>query len=374
MVRQLGLIIKATRMCNLRCSYCHDWRAREPTMPFEVLARLTHASLTSGPYDAVEFIWHGGEPLLLGQAFFMKAIYLQDQYRHKRQTLNSIQTNGTLLSDSWVQFFKEAGFRVGLSIDGPATIHNRHRVNINGRGTHAEVMRAMDLLRKHNVPFGVLMVLGHESIRLGPERIYNFFKEAGIESWDYLPARPSNNGEIGGDYVTEDEYSEFMCSIFDLWYEDADDLKICELHAILNSVVGGTVHLCTLAGNCLGKYFHVEADGSLYHCDKYVGDSEYKPGNILVDDFNAIDRSLGLARLREAEAHQHRALRSCEYYHICNGGCPHDRYLAQRYQSGNSGECCGKHTLIEHVKAAVERDGKRLREKLIDVDETGVTI
>jgi uncharacterized protein len=123
----LGLIIKGTRRCNLRCSYCHDWRPQGSAMSIDML-RTVVARALSARHRHVDFTWHGGEPLLLGRAFYSEALKLEGEFRRDGQAVeNAVQTNGTLLDDRWCEFFAENQFHVGVSVDGPEDIHDLTR-------------------------------------------------------------------------------------------------------------------------------------------------------------------------------------------------------------------------------------------------------
>ena len=139
----LGLIVKGTRFCNLRCSYCHDWRTGPgQTMPFPVLARMVAAALQDPEHDAVSFFWHGGEPLVLGREWYEKALYVQARLRRPRQRIvNALQTNGTLVDAAWARFFRAHDIRVSLSLDGPPDLHDKHRVYASGRPSFRDVTR-----------------------------------------------------------------------------------------------------------------------------------------------------------------------------------------------------------------------------------------
>src|SRR5438105_7905485 len=131
----ITLIIKGTRLCNLRCAYCHDWRAeRDQVMPFPVLARLMAAALTDPQHAAVDFIWHGGETTLLPTTFYEKALLVQSRFRRPGQLVgNTIQTNGTRLTPEWLRFLRDNQFGVGVSVDGPPQLHDRYRRYASGR-------------------------------------------------------------------------------------------------------------------------------------------------------------------------------------------------------------------------------------------------
>jgi len=367
-VKPLNLIIKTTRKCNLRCSYCHDWRSRGSPMPFEVLAHLTAKALQSAEPKLVNFIWHGGEPLLLGQDFFRKALSLQEEFlRPRRYVLNSIQTNGTLIDEAWCEFLGRNKFTVGISVDGPEEIHNRNRNYSGGRGSFSDVLRAIDLMRKHDLSFGVLVVLNENTKRLRAAEIFDFvLNDLGVKNFAFLPAVPDNvpgqaTGErLAEDYFPMDDYNEFMKQIFDHWLAlDDTEVSVRELEGILRSVMGGNPQVCTLAGGCIGENYHIEANGDVYHCDKYVGDPRYHVGNIVRESFESIGQSPKHLDLVADEKRKHELLSACPNYQVCHGGCPHDRYIAERYDSAFTGGCCGQSDLIDHIRSAVTRHTSR---------------
>ena len=190
----VGLIIKATRLCNLRCTYCNDWReGSDQIMSFQVLVSLISAALKDPAHDSVEFIWHGGETTLLPISFYEKAIFLQSQFRRPGQLIrNSIQTNGTRLTSEWISFFRANRVAVGISLDGPPELNDRVRVRRSGRGSFELVQKGIELLRCGGVPFSVLMVVDEETLGVGPNRIFDFLLESKVKSVAFLAAKPAN--------------------------------------------------------------------------------------------------------------------------------------------------------------------------------------
>ncbi len=360
--RHLGLIVKVTRRCNLRCDYCHDWRAAGHTMSLPVLARLTAQALKDS--DRVEFIWHGGEPLLAGRSFFERAMALQDALAGPDQRVrNTLQTNATRLDPAWCRFLADNLFAVGVSLDGPQPIHDRHRVRVSGRGSFAAVERGIRLLREHGVAPGVLVVLTEDIMRLGPRELFRFLvDELEIRSFSLLPVRPDNPGTRTAcarhsQYVAPDRYSLFMQDMFDIWYErDDPQISIREIASIVSILMGTRSKVCTLGGGYLGHYYLVDVEGTLQHCDKLLGDPSYTFGNIMETSFAAVRRSRQMAALQRAEGGEHRTLRRrCPQYAVCGGGCPHDRYVARAAAPGTAA-CCGMRALIEHVADRLQRD------------------
>lgn len=363
MGQPLSLIVKATRLCNLRCSYCHDWRdGGGQRMPFRVLARLTAAALRDAEAPGVEFIWHGGEPTVLPLSFYEKALYLQARFRRRGQgVVNSLQTNGTRITDEWARFLALNDFRVSVSLDGPPPVHDRTRVYASGRGSSDDVARGIRTLRRYGIPVGVLMVVDRDALALGADALFDFFLDEGISDFGLLPATPKNQPDAQprtttSHYVDPTAAAAFFADVYDRWRRHGDEnIRIRELRAIEDRIHGAAATVCTLAGGCLGRYYAVEPDGQVAHCDRFVGDSRYVLGNILETGFDDLERSPRLAELRAENDRALDALRACPEFAVCNGWCPHERYLAVRHDPAHRPDCCGLRRLIEHVRVSGHR-------------------
>ena len=353
-----GYIIKVTRECNLRCTYCHEWEefGVHPPLPFQTLVELTKKALLADL--RVQFIWHGGEPLTLGRDFYEKAVGVQDLLREDHHVItNEVQCNGLLVSEDWCRFFKTYGFQVGVSIDGPADLHDAARKRITGRGSYERVRKGIDLLRKFGVDFGVLFVLTPSAARLGASRIFDWAHDLGAHGMSFLPVLPDNPSPfstraIHPEYLTPDAYSQFMADFYDISRAHPDRaIKVREIDGIRAALHGERASVCTLAGSCAGEYFGVESNGDMYHCDKYRRIPEFRLGNIHVDDIAALRMKPQSRQIATANhLAEERARTACRWYNVCRGGCPHDRYIQRRL--GDEGACCGQARLIEHIAHA----------------------
>ncbi|MGH1368719.1 MAG: radical SAM protein [Maritimibacter sp.] len=362
MSKTLNLIMKTTRKCNLRCSYCHDWRSKGRPMGFDVLANVTAKALAAKDQQVVNFIWHGGEPLVLGRDYFARALALQKEFIQPGQyVINSLQTNGTLLTDDWCDFLSRNKITLGISIDGPRDLHDMNRRYANGKSSYEDVKRAISMAERHNLSFGVLMVLNENTQKLTPAEIFDFMlNDIGVTAFSFLPAVPDNmaeevSGEImASDYFDMRQYEAFMQGIFDHWYALGDStIQIREIDGIMRGLMKGNPGVCTLAGGCLGENFHIDAGGEVSHCDKYLGDPAFQLGNILDTDFDAIRGSAVMQGLIAEEAARQEKLKRCSNFGVCHGGCPHDRYIARKYDETHSGACCGQGGLIDHIRSAI---------------------
>lgn len=363
MAGHLGLIVKATRHCNLRCAYCHDWRVGgDQRMAFPVMARMVAAALRDSQFTSVEFIWHGGEPTVLPISFYEKALYVQSRFRRPGQLVrNSLQTNGTRITPAWARFFARNRFTVSVSLDGPPPVHDRTRRYASGRGSYQDVARGMALLREHRIPFGVLMVIDDDALRLGADAIFDFFLDQGIDQYGLIPAEPANQpgaqpGTPTSHYVDPRRFTAFLIDMYDRWEEHGDPrILIRELDSLRVRIDGAESPMCTLAGACIGRYYAVEPNGDVAHCDRFVGDPHYTLGNVADHSFDQLSRSSGIAALVQEEETALDRLRSCPEFGVCNGGCPHDRYLARRHLPDHQADCCGLRELIGYVRRRAGR-------------------
>ena len=179
--------------CNLACDYCFypererpspppaDWR-----MPDEVLESLTRQYLEAREGPEVTFAWQGGEPTLLGLAFFERAVAHQRRFAQGKRVRNTLQTNGTLLDERWGAFLAEHGFLVGLSLDGPARLHDAFRRNRRGGGAHADALRGLGILQRFGVPFNTLTAVNRLNAR-EPLAVYDFLNDCGSTHWQFIP-------------------------------------------------------------------------------------------------------------------------------------------------------------------------------------------
>ncbi len=335
-------------------------------MGFRVLAEMTARVLRDPHNDAVTFVWHGGESTVLKPAFYRKALLLQARLRRRGQVVrNSLQTNGTRLDSAWLRFIRANRFGVGISIDGPPELHDRFRRYASGRPSFEDVMRGMCRLREWAIPFTVLMVVDDEALEIGAERIFRFFLEQGISSYGFNAACPENEPEAppgtpAEPYVTPSRMTAFLADLYDVWQAHGDrSIRIRELAGIRARLGLGGARPCTLQGDCLGDYFIVEPNGSVAHCDLFLGDARYVLGSVLEYEFSEMREGARMTALKASRQRELDAMRSCPEFGVCNGWCPHEQYLARRHDPGHDPGCCGLRELIDHVRAAVQEERVR---------------
>ena len=340
--------------CNLRCEYCY-YLGKEKTlaspaaggvgalMSDEVLERYIQQVIAiHGQQAEIEFAWHGGEPTMCGIPFFEKAMQLQQKYGADRRILNTLQTNGTLLTDDWCRFFRDHDFRIGLSIDGPEHLHNRYRKDAHGQGTFSQTMHVLELLQKHGVEFNTLTTVNAANAAHATE-VYDFLREFS-NFMQFLPVVESLSGNQTGNvslppglYTAErsgqlapfsvpaEAYGKFLCTILDQWMKKDVGCKFVQvIEAAIGNITRRPAGLCVHEAVC-GHCGVIEKNGDLYRCDRYVF-PEYRVGNILdapLHDMMQTNRRFGEYKLDSLPSQ----CLHCDVADLCFGGCPKDRLL-----------------------------------------------
>lgn len=333
-----SLIVKPVgAFCNLRCDYCfylekHNLYPEERTvsvMPEETAAELIRQTFRHS--ESPLFIWHGGEPTMAGLPFFKKIVERQKQEAEGRPFQNALQTNGTLLNAEWADFLRKENFLVGISLDGPKEIHDAYRTAVDGRPTHETVENAAVMLKNAGVETNILCTVNNLSVTQ-PDLLYNYFKNLGFPYMQFIPIvetdkrNPSQAAPFSAD---PNEFGNFLCRVFDLWYDDIDlkNLKqttsVRFIDSVFHRYVGKEIPDCILQKEC-GNYLVVEHNGDCYSCDFLVS-AETFLGNLHRNDLFAMLNSPQQQRFgRQKNKHKPRCLQ-CEWYKLCYGGCPKDR-------------------------------------------------
>jgi len=357
-VGEMTMIMKGTRLCNLRCAYCHDWEAgADQTMSFEVLAHAIAAAMQDDTHNVVTFAWHGGETTLLPMDFYRRAMALQSRFRRPGQYVQNIfQTNATRLTTEWAEFFRRNDFRVSISLDGPSEVQDNYRPDAAGRPTFDRVLGGMRLLEEHQVSYGVLMVVDATTIARGADALFDFIVELGMKRIGLLAVTPDNQPEATWltptvPYTSPSTMGAFLSDLYDRWMEHGDQsINIRELSDIEQALSNG-YRGCTLYGDCIGDLFVVDPNGDIAHCNLFRGDSNYTLGNLLHDDFATIRAGAKLRGLRRQHESELAAMAACPDFEVCRGWCPHERYLSSRHDPSFSEGCCGLRHLIDHIRS-----------------------
>jgi uncharacterized protein len=351
--------------CNLACDYCY-YRSKGQRvaggaagrMPFDLLDLYIRQQIAASPAEVIRFSWHGGEPTLMGLDFFERAVALQRKYTPPGRTIqNGIQTNGTLLDEAWCRFLARENFMVGLSLDGPAEIHDRHRRRRGGGPTFGRVMRAFDLLQVHGIRTDILAVVTAQSVE-EPERLYRFFKRLGAEYLCLLPLverRMAAAAEVSADTVPAEALGHFFCEIFDEWkHFDIGRIRIEIFEASIRTAFGRPPAVCVFRPVC-GDVPVLEYNGDLFSCDHFV-DADHRLGNIRNTSLGELVNNPRLKAFGQLKKERlSRCCRTCDVLAMCNGGCPKNRFCtAADGEPGLNYLCAAYKTFFSHVQPFVE--------------------
>lgn len=346
-------IVKVTRLCNLRCTYCHDWREGPGhVMTFPVQARLFAALMGDPSHGMIDVVWHGGEATMIGRRQVLRMLYLQRIFARPGQALkNRMQTNGTRLDESWIRLLDRYDFGVGLSLDGPAEIHDRSRVDTAGGPTFAAAARGLRLVRQAGLLSHVYVVVTEEVISLGAEALLAFLQRQRIGFVGMLPARPDNRADAIGAKLARERYLSFLLEMHRARLRSSGPaVRIRELDALLRAAQRQFPGHCELLGNCVGHFFSIEPDGTVYHCDKFVGDAEFRVGNVWSETFTEMRSAPALQKIRCQTAAIVSGFSGCPHASVCQGWCPHEAYLSRLAGATDTG-CCGLAPFFDALSA-----------------------
>lgn len=358
--------------CNLACKYCYYLEknklyptAQRHLMSDEMLEQFTREYIEAQTMNQVLFTWHGGEPLLRSIDFYRKALSLQQKYARGRRIDNVIQTNGTLLTDEWCEFFAQNHWLVGISIDGPQPDHDHYRLTAAGKPSWQKVMQGIKLLKKHGVEWNAMAVVNAYNAN-HPLEFYRFFKENGCQFLQFTPiverltrhedgrtlASLADKDEISLSEasVAPEQWGYFLCAIFDEWVrKDVGKIFVEIFDCTLANWMGISPGICAYSKEC-GHAGVMEHNGDVYSCDHFVF-PEYKLGNIR--DHSLIDMLYGeqqqeFSRLKHSSLP--RQCKECDMEFACHGECPKNRFMKDKYgDSGLNYLCPGYYHYYQHV-------------------------
>ena len=367
-------------VCNLNCEYCFYLEKQALFSPGEqyrmsddVLSAFITNYITSQPTPLVEFVWQGGEPTLLGIDFFRRVIELQKHFTGAKTITNSLQTNGTLLTDEWCTFLRNHKFMVGISLDGPKEVHDRYRRDRKGKGSFDRVMHGLRLLQKHKVEYNVLACVARETAKQ-PLEVYRFFKDEGVEFIQFsavvermpdsssrhaglrLAGPASLNKEEEQTDVTPwsvipEEYGDFLIAVYEDWVRhDVGTVFVMNFEWALNAWIGNPSPVCIHAKQC-GRSVVIEHNGDVYACDHCVY-PEYKLGNIKTARLSEmVERSLRSGFGVSKETSLPRWCTECKVLAACQGGCPKHRFAQTYYnEPGLHYLCAGYKKFFFHIR------------------------
>ena len=366
------VVIQPTPYCNLDCDYCYLPNRDSKDRLSLVLLEKIFIELFNCQFLAktITIVWHAGEPLAMPISFYQDAFTLIDQL-HSRlgRSCSSInhafQTNATMLTQDWCDLIREHQVQIGVSLDGPSFLHDSHRKTRTGVSTHASTMRGIELLNANNIPFHVITVLTQESLAYA-EEIFNFFIAHNIKRIGFnIEEMEGINEESSffGDRVIE-SYREFMQTFYALSQQVKESFQIREFEMIRNLICFGPsetgpansqvipFHLLTI--DLHGNFSTFSPELLSMKCNDY---GDFMLGNLLSDSLASVLKSSKFQAIhRDIAAGVELCRASCEYFALCGGGAPANKYYENgSFVSSETVYCqCNVKTLTDILLADIE--------------------
>ena len=328
------LVVQPTPFCNIDCSYCYlPERRSKHVVASQTLANLFGQVFASGwTGDRMTVVWHAGEPMVMPIAFYREALRLAEAAKPDGLELaHSFQTNGTLIDETWCDFFAAERVRVGVSVDGPREFHDLHRRTRSGKGTFERTIAGIRLLRRRGLPFHVISVLTSASLA-APQRMLDFYLAEGIEQVCF------NVEESEGDHRSrsfdapdaETAYYDFLAAFWRGASAAGGRISfIREIEHALSVVL--RPRDATFFNELVEPFAITSMDwaGNIStFSPELLGLKDERYANFILGNINR-DRLLDLARSPTLHAMQ-RDIRagvalcreSCQYFSVCGGGEP----------------------------------------------------
>lgn len=324
------IVLQPTSLCNLNCTYCYlSNRQKNLKMSPDIVSKVVEYALRVP--NIISIVWHGGEPLACGYQHFLQLIEPFASLEKEGKIIHYIQTNATLIDDNFCDLFLSHNVHVGISLDGPIQL-NRNRLDWAGKESFSKIMKGVQLLKEHSIPFSVIAVVNRESLTKAGE-IYKFFSGIGchtlginIEEKEGL----NQNREISDDI----EVTRFWEDLFKLWTSD----PIIEIREFRHVLSWAEAVLENRVQN------HTPYDFDMFPSVAWNGDvtvlspeflgekSEYYKdflvGNVLSNPLETIiARSLSVSYVVDYELGVQECLNSCAYFSFCRGGQASNKFF-----------------------------------------------
>jgi uncharacterized protein len=359
-------------VCNLDCKYCY-YLSKEKLYPnstfrmsVNLLEEYIRQYIVAHQVPAVNFVWQGGEPTLMGLEFFEMVVRYQQKHRKPGMRIyNSLQTNAVTLDDDWCRFFKSHNFLIGVSLDGPQALHDHYRVDKGQQPTFHRVIAGIELLKSHAVEFNILTAV-HAANAQHPLEVYKFLRDDVTPLViQFIPiVEPQDNSGVSARSVSAQDYGLFLTTIFDEWVRhDVGRIYVQIFEVALAAWSGYRPGLCIFDETC-GTALAMEHNGDVYSCDHFV-EPRYQLGNIIDVPLSEIvmmdeQREFGLKK-REALPQY---CRDCDVRFVCNGGCPKNRFIeAPDGEPGLNYLCSGYKHFFTHINDAMKYMANELRHR-----------
>ena len=359
----MTIIIKPTYHCNFRCRYCYlsnstkcDGQMMSISLAKDFIKQLKIYTQKKR-IKKVTIIWHGGEPLLWGVERYSEILDFISEELKECAIKYCIQTNLSLLSESYISLFKKYNVHIGFSLDGNKDINDAHRVYPDGNGTFDDIMSKVDLCRSNGLNIGCIVVGSRNHIGK-IEELYHFLCEKKL-NFKFNPLFISGEAKLNNDSfgITPSEYADMAIELFDLWYHDSgNELVESNFVEISSNLLSGKTSHCLFGRNCQDHFFAVSPTGDIMPCGRFC-DEEYKGlsyGNITRKSLvEILENRKKYEPYQRASYIKNSECNKCEFYNICHGGCLHEGFLTSKDFKHKTFLCAAYKRIFKHIKTVL---------------------
>lgn len=364
-----AFILKVANRCNIDCDYCYvfnsadqAWRHLPARMSVAVARSAGHRigeHVAAHRLPAVHVILHGGEPLLAGPRHMADLLaVVREGIPTGTRVHIELQTNGTLITEEWLDLFERHRVVVGVSLDGPQAANDRHRLTRSSRSSAASAVRGIQLLRSRPHLFaGLLAVV---DLTNDPAEVHDHLASFEPPTIDFnLPHATHDEPPHRGD-PSQPEYGIWMSRVYDAWLAGTDNqhsVRMLEDIVALTSGVRSSVETIGLAPPAS---IVIESDGTIEDVDTLRSVEEGASrldADVYRHSFDEVHQHPKLAHRRLGVATLAEKCRACPLLEVCGGGyLPHRFSMARGYRNP-SVYCADLEYLIRHVQGSLRQHG-----------------
>lgn len=362
----LWAIIMPTKACNLACDYCYVTEKPQGRMSYALVERILDQLLRhNDPEKPTRIIWHGGEPMLVGIDFYQYVTSLIRKRYPDYDIRHAIQTNGTLLTDEWADFFKAESFDVGVSLDGPKGLHDACRKWRDGRGSFDLIFGNVLRARERGLVAGVLSVVTRNTVGREDE-LFDFFYRNKLD-FAFHPLTPLDDQMVDNLSVTPEEFGRISIRLFDLGFFQPEPRVTTvspTLHYATAVMMGFSSGFCVFSESCAEEYISIGPEGQVHVCDRFADNPDLSFGNIAEISLEAILDSPVRKKFLKPRAALLSECQKCEWFALCQAGCPHEAYIRTGSIVERDSFCEGYRMIFQHVHEVISWELEKARGKL----------
>lgn len=321
----LTVLVEPTSSCNLDCTYCYKGDKPAHFMSVELMQTMFRKILSYNKTRETycSFVWHGGEPSLVGAKFYRRVFKFLETQELDRPISHTMQTNGTLLTDDLLDIFAEHKISIGVSLDGPEEYHNSIRPFRKGRPSYETILAGLDRAKVRGIDIGILMSITNDNIKHIRE-MFEFCRSNNF-TFGLNPVSADLHSVHNGIEVSPENYLRACIEAFDLWFYQKDfSIQVNPGFGITRLILSQTkLSDCFMSENCQMHFISVGPEGDIYPCNRFYGLTPYKMGNIMNDDLGEVLNSDKHLHFLTRSAEEIDLCRICTIKQYCNGGCMH---------------------------------------------------